>query len=47
VPQFFSAKRDRRYYKNLLVFAGSVILVVSIGLYFGLPTAMRRLTSDL
>ena len=37
MPRLFSAKRDRRYYKNLLVFAGSVILVVSISLYFGLP----------
>ena len=35
--RLFSAKRDRRYYKNLLVFSGSVILVASISLYFGLP----------
>ncbi len=32
-----SAKRDRRYYRNLIVFAGSAILVVVLGLYFGVP----------
>jgi hypothetical protein len=37
MPRIFSAKRDRRYYKNLMVFAGSVILIASLGLYFGLP----------
>jgi pimeloyl-ACP methyl ester carboxylesterase len=37
MPRIFSAKRDGRYYRNLTVFAGSVILVVSLSLYFGLP----------
>lgn len=37
MPRIFSAKRDRRYYKNLIVFTGSVLLGLSIGLYFGLP----------
>jgi pimeloyl-ACP methyl ester carboxylesterase len=37
MPRFFSANRDRRYYKNLTAFAGSVFLVVSLNLYFGLP----------
>jgi hypothetical protein len=36
MPRIFSAKRDRHYYRNLIVFAGSVILVVSLALYFGL-----------
>ena len=37
MSRIFSAKRNRRYYRNLIVFAGSVILVVSLSLYFGLP----------
>jgi pimeloyl-ACP methyl ester carboxylesterase len=37
MPRIFSAKRGRRYYRNLTVFAGSIILVVSLSLYFGLP----------
>jgi hypothetical protein len=37
MPSFFSVKRDRRYYRNLLVFAGSAILIAALGLYFGLP----------
>jgi pimeloyl-ACP methyl ester carboxylesterase len=37
MSRIFSAKRNRRYYRNLIVFAGSVILVASLGLYFGLP----------
>jgi pimeloyl-ACP methyl ester carboxylesterase len=32
-----SAKRDRRYYTNLIAFAASVILISALGLYFGLP----------
>jgi pimeloyl-ACP methyl ester carboxylesterase len=37
MPRIFSTKRDRRYYRNLIVFAGSVILIAALGLYFGLP----------
>ena len=37
MPCILSAKRDRRYYRNLIVFAVSVILVASLGLYFGIP----------
>jgi dienelactone hydrolase len=37
MPRIFSAKRDQRYYRNLIRFAGSVILVAALGLYFGLP----------
>jgi hypothetical protein len=37
MPSFFSVQRDRRYYRNLLVFAGSAILIAALGLYFGLP----------
>jgi pimeloyl-ACP methyl ester carboxylesterase len=37
MPRIFSANRDRRYYRNLRVFASSVFLVVSLSLYFGLP----------
>jgi hypothetical protein len=37
MSRIFTARRDRRYYRNLVTFAGSVILLVSLGLYFGLP----------
>ena len=37
MPRFFSAKRDRRYYRNLIVFTVSVISVLAVGLYVGLP----------
>jgi hypothetical protein len=37
MPRIFSTKRDRRYCRNLIVFAGSVILTAALGLYFGVP----------
>lgn len=37
MAHIFSVKRGRRYYRNLMVFAGLVILVVSVSLYFGIP----------
>jgi len=38
MPHIISIKRDRRYYRNLIVFTSSVILIAALGLYFfGIP----------
>ena len=37
MPRIPSTKRDRRYYRNLITFAGSVVLIAALSLYFGLP----------
>jgi esterase/lipase len=37
MPRIFSAQRDRRYYRNLIVFTVSVTSVLAVSLYVGLP----------
>lgn len=37
MPRILAARRKPRYDRNLIVFTGPVILIASLGLYFGLP----------